>query len=225
MSLASYSARPPWRTAQRQFIIPFNRKQTAMLQLAPRSTALVLIDLQMGLLQLPLAPRTAPQILATSCRLATAIASAGGLVVLVRVEFGAGLAAAPKGATDVPMAVPPGGMPDGWAEIFPELIAAAPHIVITKRSWSAFYGTSLDLELRRRGITHIVVGGIATNFGVESTARDGWQGNYTVIVAEDAASSFRDEMHDFAIKNTLPRCSLVRKSDEIIAALSKAKAA
>lgn len=195
-----------------------------MLQLAPRSTALVLIDLQKGLLALPLAPHTAPQILATSHRLATAIGSAGGLVVLVRVDFGAGLAAAPKGATDVPLAVPPGGVPADWAEISPEL-TATPHIVITKRNWSAFYGTSLDLELRRRGITHIVVGGIATNFGVESTARDGWQGNYTVIVAEDAASSFRTEMHEFAVKNTLPRCSLVRKSDEIIAALSKAQAA
>jgi nicotinamidase-related amidase len=196
-----------------------------MLHLDPRSTALVLIDLQKGLLDLPLAPHTAPQVLATAGRLATAIASAGGLVILVRVDFGAGLAAAPKGATDVPLAVPPGGVPPDWAEISPELTAAVPHIVITKRNWSAFYGTSLDLELRRRGITHIVVGGIATNFGVESTARDGWQGNYTVIVAEDAASSFRAEMHEFAVKNTLPRCSLVRKSDKIIAALSKARAA
>jgi nicotinamidase-related amidase len=195
-----------------------------MLQLDPRSTALVLIDLQKGLLALPLAPHTAPQIVTTARRLATAIAAAGGLVVLVRVDFGASLAAAPKGATDVPLAVPP-EMPADWTEISPELSAAAPHIVVTKRNWSAFYGTSLDLELRRRGITHLVVGGIATNFGVESTARDGWQGNYTVIVAEDAASSFRTEMHEFAVKNTLPRCSLVRKSDEIIAALSKARAA
>jgi len=196
-----------------------------MLQLNPRSTALVLIDLQKGLLGLPLAPHTAPQIVTTASRLATAVAAAGGLVVLVRVDFGAGLAAAPKGATDVPLAVPSGGVPADWAKISPELVAAAPHIVVTKRNWSAFYGTSLDLELRRRGITHIVIGGIATNFGVESTARDGWQGNYTVIVAEDAASSFRTEMHDFAVKNTLPRCSLVRKSDEIVAALSKAQAA
>ncbi|MEN3374965.1 MAG: hypothetical protein V7604_320 [Hyphomicrobiales bacterium] len=195
-----------------------------MLQLDPRSTALVLIDLQKGLLALPLAPHTAPQIVTTARRLATAIAAAGGLVVLVRVDFGASLAAAPKGATDVPLAVPP-EMPADWTEISPELSAAAPHIVVTKRNWSAFYGTSLDLELRRRGIAHLVVGGIATNFGVESTARDGWQGNYTVIVAEDAASSFRTEMHEFAVKNTLPRCSLVRKSDEIIAALSKARAA
>jgi nicotinamidase-related amidase len=195
-----------------------------MLSLDPRSTALVLIDLQKGLLALPLAPYTAPQILANAGRLATAIASAGGLVALVRVDFGAGLAAAPKGATDVPLAVPPGGVPADWSDISSEL-TALPHIVVTKRNWSAFYGTALDLELRRRGISHVVVGGIATNFGVESTARDGWQGNYTVIVAEDAASTFSKDMHDFAIRNTLPRCSLVRKTDEIITALSTARAA
>src|SRR5258707_11551318 len=96
-----------------------------MLQLDPRSTALVLIDLQKGLLALPLAPHTAPQIVTTASRLATAIAAAGGLVVLVRVDFGAGLAAAPKGATDLPLAVPPGRMPADWAQLFPELVAAA----------------------------------------------------------------------------------------------------
>src|SRR5436309_15521261 len=99
-----------------------------MLQLDPHSTALVLIDLQKGLLQLPLAPHAAPQIVATACRLATAVASSGGLVVLVRVDFGPSLAAAPQGATDVALAVPPGGIPPDWAEIFPELSAAAPHI-------------------------------------------------------------------------------------------------
>jgi len=88
-----------------------------MLSLNLRSTALVLIDLQKGLLSLPLAPRTAPQILATATRLATEIAAAGGLVVLVRVDFGAGLAAAPQGATDVALAVPPGGVPADWTDI------------------------------------------------------------------------------------------------------------
>jgi nicotinamidase-related amidase len=195
-----------------------------MLNLDPRATAVVLIDLQKGLLALPLAPYAAPQLLDNASRLASAITAAGGLLVLVRVDFAEGLAGAPKGATDVPLAVPPGGVPAGWAEISPSL-TSLPHILVTKRNWSAFYGTSLDLELRRRGISHIVIGGIATNFGVESTARDGWQGNYTVIVAEDAASTFSADMHNFATRNTLPRCSLIRKSDEIITALSAARAA
>ncbi len=196
-----------------------------MLDLDPRTTALVLIDVQKGTLALPLAPHPAAEIVDVSCRLAKAVAESGGLVVLVRVNFGDNLAAAPKGTTDVPLAVPPGGIPADWSVIAPALVAAAPHIVVTKRHWSAFYGTDLDLQLRRRGITHIVLGGLMTNFGVESTARDAWQHNYTVVLAQDAASSFREDLHRFAIENTLPRVSLVRRSSDIIAAIARRSAA
>lgn len=196
-----------------------------MLDLDPRTTALVLIDVQKGTLAMSLAPHPAAAVVDVSCRLAKAVAENGGLVVLVRVNFGHDLAAAPKGKTDVPLAVPPGGMPADWSEIAPALTGAAPHIVVTKRHWSAFYGTDLDVQLRRRGITHLVLGGLMTNFGVESTARDAWQHNYTVVVALDATSSFREDLHRFAIENTLPRVSLVRKSNEIIAAIARPSAA
>lgn len=192
-----------------------------MLELDPRTTALVLVDVQKGTLSFPLAPHSAEQLVETSCRLARATAAAGGLVVLVRVNFGDNLAAAPKGKTDVPLSVPPGGVPADWSEIAPALVAAAPHIVITKRNWSAFYGTELDLQLRRRGITHVVLGGIATNFGVESTARDAWQHNYNVIVAKDAASSLGEDLHRFAVEKTLPRMAQVRTSDDVIEALRR----
>ena len=138
-----------------------------MLNLSPSTTALVLIDLQKGLLGLPLAPHGAPQVLDTATRLAEKVAGTGGTVVLVRVDFGDGLAAAPRGLTDTPLAIPPGGIPEDWANIAPELLSVRPHLVVTKRHWSAFYGTDLDLQLRRRGITHMILGGLMTNFGVE----------------------------------------------------------
>lgn len=191
-----------------------------MLDLDPRTTALVLIDLQKGTLSLPLAPYSPSRVVDTATRLAQCVVDRGGAMVLVRVHFDEGLAAAPKGRTDVPLALPAGPLPADWAEIVPELVAMRPHVIITKRHWSAFHSTELDLQLRRRGITHIVMGGLMTNFGVESTARDAWQNNYTVIVAEDAASSFREDLHRFAIANTLPRVSLVRSSADIITALS-----
>jgi nicotinamidase-related amidase len=193
-----------------------------MLDLQPRTTALVLIDLQKGLLALSTAPYSPALVLANGVRLARSLAAAGGTVVLVRVDFDRDRTAAPQGRTDTPLTVPPGGIPADWAELAPELTAIQPHIVITKRQWSAFFGTELDLQLRRRGITHTIVGGLATNFGVESTARDGWQHNYTVIVAEDACSTFGDDMHRFAVEKTLPRVSLVRKTDAIVAALAQA---
>ena len=88
-------------------------------------------------------------------------------------------------------------------------------ICITKRQWGAFYGTELDLQLRRRGVRTIVLGGIATNIGVESTARDAWERGYAIILAEDATSGQSAELHKFAIENIFPRISRVTKSTEI----------
>jgi nicotinamidase-related amidase len=92
--------------------------------------------------------------------------------------------------------------------------------VITKRQWGAFYGTELDLQLRRRGIRTIVIGGIATNFGVESTARDAFERGYEQVFAEDAMSSVSAEAHRFAVSVVFPRIGRVRSTDEILQALA-----
>ena len=60
------------------------------------------------------------------------------------------------------------GLPADWADFAPEIGSLRADIVITKRHWGAFYGTELDLQLRRRGVNTIVLAGVATNFGVES---------------------------------------------------------
>ena len=86
---------------------------------------------------------------------------------------------------------------------------------MTKHQWGAFYGTDLDVQLRRRGIKAIVLGGIATNFGVESTAEQAWERGYEVVIVEDATSSRSAEMHAFSIGTMLPRLSRVTKSTEI----------
>ena len=88
-------------------------------------------------------------------------------------------------------------------------------IRITKRQWGAFHGTELDLQLRRRSIQTIVLGGIATNIGVESTARQAWERGYAVILAEDATSGQSVEMHNFSVKNILPRISKISKAADI----------
>ncbi|MFA6268084.1 MAG: isochorismatase family protein [Pseudolabrys sp.] len=191
-----------------------------MLELDPKTTALILIDLQKGILSRPLSPYSADQVVAAGARLGRAVIDAGGLLVLVNVHFGDHMAAAPRGLTDQPLAVPPGGLPPDWSEIVGD-VAGLPHLPITKRTWSAFFGTELDVQLRRRGIDTVIVGGVATNFGVESTARDGWHLNYNVVVAEDASTSMGDGLHAFAIEKVLPRVARVRKSEEIIDALRR----
>ena len=191
----------------------------------PRKTALVLIDVQKGILALPLTPHSAATVAANSALLARRIAAAGGTIVLVRVSFSDGFVDAPPRAVDVPLKTPApsGGLPSPTGRSSrPTWRRSAPEVVITKRQWGAFHGTELDLQLRRRGITTIVLGGVATNFGVESTARDGWQHNYAVIVAADASSSLGDGLHQFALEKTLPRVSKVRTVEQILAALPAA---
>jgi nicotinamidase-related amidase len=189
-----------------------------MLKLEPKTTAVVLIDVQQGLLALDLAPHPAPALAANAAGLAGQAQAAGATLVLVRVAFAHDYADRPAGLTDVPMVLPPGGLPAGWSDFSPALADVRPDVVITKHQWSAFHGTELDLQLRRRGVTTIVLGGIATNFGVESTARDGWAHNYNVVVAEDACTSMAAELHRFAIATVLPRVARVRSCAEITAA-------
>jgi nicotinamidase-related amidase len=88
-----------------------------------------------------------------------------------------------------------------------------------KHQWGAFYGTDLDLQLRRRSIDTILIGGIATNFGVESTARDAWERTYKVVFIEDMMTSFSTEAHQFSISTVFPRLGRVRSSEQVLAAL------
>jgi nicotinamidase-related amidase len=189
------------------------------LTLDPRTTALVLIDLQKGIVARELTPYSAAKVLENAVTVGRRFNDAGGLVVPVHVAF------SPEGAdrlqqpVDAPMAAPPGGMPPEWSELTPEIAALRAGVVITKRQWSAFHGTELDLQLRRRKISTIVLGGIATNFGVESTARDAWQHGYQLVIAEDMCSSMGAGLHEFAIEKILPRLGLIRRTADILAAL------
>lgn len=94
-------------------------------------------------------------------------------------------------------------------------------ILIAKRQWGAFEGTSLDQQLRRKGIDTIILGGIATNMGVESTARAAQDIGYNLVFAEDAMASVTAEWHEFAVKNIFPRMGRVRSIEQIIAALKR----
>ncbi len=118
-----------------------------------------------------------------------------------------------------PHRAPEGGFPAGWADLV-EGLPRPGDILITKRQWGAFYGTELDLQLRRRGIKTIVLGGVATNFGVESTARQAWEYGYDLVIAEDATASSSAELHEVSIKQIMPRIARIASSAGI--AFSKA---
>jgi nicotinamidase-related amidase len=192
---------------------------TNPLALDPRTTALVLIDLQKGIVARELAPHSAARVLQNAHDLGRRFNDTGGLVVLVHVAFAADAADRLRQPVDAPMPVPPGGLPGDWADFAPEITDVRAGVVITKRQWSAFHGTELDLQLRRRGVSSIVLGGIATNFGVESTARDAWQHGYDVVIAEDACTSTGAGLHEFSIEKILPRVARVRSTADVLAGL------
>jgi nicotinamidase-related amidase len=179
-------------------------------------TALVLIDLQKGIVGMPgIAPRPGTEVVANAAKLADRFRAAKAPVVLVKVTFAPDLADLVKVETDA--GAFRGPFPAGFADYVPELGPEPTDILITKRQWGAFYGTELDLQLRRRGIRSIVLAGIATNIGVESTARAALEHGYQLILVEDAMASRSEELHTFAITKIFPMIGLVRSTEEVLA--------
>ena len=191
---------------------------TTPLELAAATTALIVIDLQAGILGRPAAPHASADVLERSAAMCRRFREKGAQVVLVRVSFSADGADVLSQPSDEQM--PRGARPDGWDVLAPALGSDSRDIHVTKHQWGAFYGTELDLQLRRRGITTMVMCGISTNFGVESTARDGWERGYSIVFAEDAMASFDATAHAFAVKNIFARLGRVRSTSEVLAALA-----
>jgi nicotinamidase-related amidase len=186
----------------------------------PKTTALVLIDLQNGIARHNTAPHSAADVIARGIELATAFRAAGSTVVLVRVTFSADGSDRLQTPTDAP-SPSMSGMPPDWSDIVSELGPKSGDIVVTKRQWGAFYGTDLELHLRRRGIQTIVIGGISTNIGVESTARDAYERAYAMVFAEDAMAGQSAEAHQFALTTIFPRMGRVRSTAEIVKAIGR----
>jgi nicotinamidase-related amidase len=188
------------------------------LSLDPATTALIVIDLQRGIVAREAAPHSSADVVTRCAKLTDAFRKRNALVVLVHVAFSNDDRDRLQPAADgAPPAAPRQG---DWSQIVPELGPRDGDIVITKRQWGAFYGTALDLQLRRRGIRTLVYGGIATNFGVESTARDAYERGFEQVFVEDAMSGLTAEAHQFAVTTIFPRMGRVRSTDQVLAAIT-----
>jgi nicotinamidase-related amidase len=160
------------------------------------TAALVIIDLQQGIAGFPMVHPVA-DIIERTAQLARAFRAKGQPVVLVNVT---GLA---PGRTDAGR--PNFAFPPDWAEIVPELEQAATDHVVSKQRWGAFIGTDLDDYLRQRGVTQIVLTGVATSAGVESTARSAYDYGYNVALVVDAMTDRSAEAHQQCIETIFPR--------------------
>jgi nicotinamidase-related amidase len=181
-----------------------------------RATALILIDLQHGITALPTVDPS-DQIVARGARLADAFRAHTKLVVATRVAF------SPDGGDVVKTrtAANRGGptpTPD-YGEFRSELKLGNGDIPITKRGWNAFYGTELDLELRRRKITGIVLAGISTSIGVESAARAANERGYELTIVTDAVTDTARGAHLNSLEVIFPRIAELATTDDVLSAL------
>ncbi|MFF4905744.1 isochorismatase family protein [Streptomyces sp. NPDC001260] len=163
---------------------------TPPLALDPARSALVLVDLMDRIVALPLEPRRGTEVLSAAEELAKAFRSAGAPVVLIRVER-PGVAEQPPGS----------GLVTG--------LAREGDLEVVKRTIGGFQGTDLDDLLRERGVRALVFGGIATNLGVESTARAAGDLGYDLIFVEDAMAAFTSAEHEASVRLDFPRLGTV----------------
>ena len=176
--------------------------------------ALVVIDLQKGIVSGPVA-----QVVPNATALATAFRGHDLPVVLVSVtgrapgRTDAGQAGAGRGSD--------GPFPPGWADIIGELGPEPDDHLITKRRRSAFHDTGLDTLLRDLGVTQIVLAGVSTSSGVESTARSGHDHGYHVVLATDAMADPDPSLHRHSLERVFPKLGETATSAEIIGFLDR----
>ena len=189
------------------------------LSIDPATTALVLIDLQRGITAGQTVPNAAADVIARAARLAAACRKRGVLVVLVRVDPGADGALFPQPQADQPR--PPMAITPEWTELVPELGRQEGDVVVTKHQPNAFYATDLEVQLARRGIRTILLGGISTNVGVEATARAAYERGFEQVFIPEVMAARESDLHEHTVRRIFPTLGRVRALDMVLEALEQ----
>ena len=190
---------------------PLIKETTMPLTKLDDTSALVVIDLQKGIVGLPCA-HPADEIVGRAARLAGAFRGRGLPVVLVNV---AGRA---PGRTEVQFNFTP---PADWTELVPELDRQPSDYTVTKQQIGAFYGTALEQILRRHGVTQVVLAGVATSSGVEATARNAYDHGYNVTLVVDAMTDLSADAHRHSVETIFPRLGETATTDDVIRSLGE----
>ncbi len=184
----------------------------AVTQLDPK-TALLVIDLQKGLMGFPTV-HPIGNVVKLARQLIDAFRRHHLPIVLVNVTGGA------PGRTDSPRM---GQFPADFADLVPELNQQPEDHLVTKRTWGAFTNTGLDEHLKKLGVTQVVVLGVATSIGVESTARHAYENGFHVTLAVDAMTDLNADAHTNSIARIFPRLGESGTTQEIIDLLNTRK--
>lgn len=184
----------------------------ADLNLDAKATAVVVIDLQQAIVARQTAPHAAMDVVKRAADLCDRFRAKGSPIVFVHVDMANFVKLTVDKPTRDPNAPPP---PPSASDLVPETRKQPSDLLISKRFWDAFPNTDLEQKLRERNIHTIVLCGISTNFGVESTARTGAALGFDMVLIEDAMTSMDAAAHRFAIENIFPRLGRVRASGEV----------
>jgi nicotinamidase-related amidase len=178
-------------------------------------TALVVIDLQKGIVSMSTV-HPIGKVVEHAGELAAAFRSHGLPVVLVNVTGGA-----PGRAEQFRSLA---NLPADWADIVAELNQQPSDHTVTKRTWGAFPHTDLDAYLKKLGVTQVVMAGVSTSIGVESTARQAYEAGFNVTIAIDAVTDMNPDTHINSVTRIFPRLGETGTTQEIIALLGKSRA-
>ncbi|MCS5931178.1 hydrolase [Klebsiella pneumoniae subsp. pneumoniae] len=179
----------------------------------------MVIDLREGILPFAGGPHRADEVVARAARLADKCRQQGSPVIMVRVGWSADFAEALKQPVDAQAGAHT--LPENWWT-YPATLGKRRERYRSDQTpvGGAFYGTDLELQLRRRGIDTIILCGISTNIGVKSTARNAWELGFNLVIAEDACSAAASaEQHQGSMTHIFPRIGRVRSTEEILTAL------
>lgn len=177
-----------------------------------RNTALIVIDLQKGVVDLPSIDPIAAVIERTQ-ELLEAFRNRNLPVVLVNVAGAVG------GRTEQPRRHYE--LPDDWTALIPELGVQASDLLMTKHSWGAFTNTALRQELERRSVTQVVMSGVSTSTGVEATARQAYELGLNVTFPLDAMTDPRAESQEYSRTHVFPRLGETGSTKDVLALLSQ----
>ena len=180
------------------------------------NSALIVIDLQKGVVGLPTAHPT-EGVVANAAALTKAFRRHGLPVVLVRVT------GAPSGRTEQVGVMSGGARPDDWADLIPELDQQPGDHVVIKKTRGAFTYTDLDDHLKGLGVTQVVIVGVATASGVESTANQAFEHGFNVTLAVDAMTDMSAEAHEYSLARVFPRIGESGTTQEILELLDSTR--
>ncbi|HTB52245.1 MAG TPA: isochorismatase family protein [Ferruginibacter sp.] len=182
-----------------------------------KNTALVVIDMQKGIVKFPVV-HPIEGVIDNVVKLVAAFRKEGLPIVIVNVDPAGNIAA--KARTDASRGAAPMQFPPEFLEIIPEIPVHKEDIRVTKHSWSAFPTTAIDEELKKRNVTGIVLAGVSTSIGVEGTARSANEKGYNITFAKDAMTDMKLSAHENSVDTIFPRMGEVDVTAAIIAKLS-----